>query len=136
MAISRADLPHSATEHPDNANLLLALTDLQDVSDYAREEGFPIPSDAAIDSAERLLRDIHAITPLHLEVYPTPDGEIAVHVPNGRGRSVMLLCGSDGGALCMANLESGHRRKRYATADALPDKFLRRAFVDLESERG
>lgn len=136
MAISRADLPHSATEHPDNANLLLALTDLQEMSDYACEEDFPIPSDAAIDNAERLLHDIHAITPLHLEVYPTPDGEIAIHVPNGRGRSVMLLCDSDGGALCLANLESGHRRKSYATADALPDKFLRQALMDLESERG
>ena len=136
MAISRADLPHSATEHSDNSTLLVALTDLREVSDYAREEDFPMPSNTAIDNAEHLLKEIHAITPMHIEVYPTPDGEIAVHVPNGRGRSVMLLCGSDGGALCLANLESGHRRKSYATADALPDDFLRQALGDLESERG
>ena len=134
MAISRADLSHSAIEHPDNDNLLGALTDLQEVSDYACEEGFPLPSDAAIDNAERLLRDVHKITPLYLEVYPTQDGEIAIHAPNGRGRSVMVLCASDGSALCLANLENGHRRKNYPNAATLPDKFLRRAFMDLESE--
>lgn len=132
MAISRADLPKSATE----ATLSDALADLQDAAEYAHEEGFPIPSKSAIDNAERLLREIHKVSSLHLEVYPTPDGEIAIHVPNGRGRSVVLLCGSGGGVLCIANLESGHRRKSYSKAGALPDKFLRQALIDLESERG
>ena len=111
------------------------MTDLLESADYAREEGFPIPSKSAIDNAERLLKDMHKISTLHPEVYPTPDGEIAVHVPNGRGRSVVLLCGSDGDVLCMANLENGHRRKSYPTTDTLPDKFLRQALTDLESER-
>ena len=131
MALSRADLPQSATE----AALCDALADLREAAEYAEEEGFPIPSKSTITNAERLLREIHKISGLHLEVYPTPDGEIAVHVPNGRGRSVILLCNSDGGALCLANLESGHRRKNYPTTDTLPDKFLRQAFMDLESEQ-
>lgn len=132
MAISRAG-SHQAESG--DSTLSLALTDLQDAADYAEEEGFPIPSKSAIDNAGRLLREIGKISTLHLEVYPTPDGEIAVHVPNGRGRSVVLLCDSSGGALCLANLEGGHRRKSYLTVDALPDKFLRRAFMDLESEQ-
>lgn len=134
MTVSRADLPHSATEYPDD-NLSIALTDLQEAADYAREEGFPIPSNSAIDNAKRLLHDIRKISLLHLEVYPTPDGEIAVHVPNGCGRSILVLCGSDGSALCLANLESGHRRKNYPAADVLPDKFLRQVLAGLESER-
>ena len=136
MTISRADLTQSATEPSDAFVLSGALADLQDVADYAHDEGFPIPSKSAFNSAGRLLREIHKISALHLEVYPTPDGEIAIHVPNGRGRSVLLLCDSAGGALCLANLESGHRRKSYTTADALPDKFMRQAFMDLESEQG
>lgn len=132
MAISRADWHHSESG---NSELSVALTDLQDAADYAEEEGFPIPSKSAIDNADRLLKELHKITTLHLEVYPTPDGEIAVHVPNGRCRSVVLLCDSAGGALCLANLESEHRRKSYPTTDMLPDKFLRQAFMDLESEQ-
>ena len=127
MAISRADLPQSAKE----SALCDALADLREAAEYAEEEDFPIPSKSAIVNAELLLREIHKISALHLEVYPTLDGEIAVHVPNGRGRSVLLLCDSVGGALCLANLESEHRRKSYPTADTLPDKFLRQALVDV-----
>ena len=108
-----------------------AFADLQDVVEYACEEGFPIPSKSAINNAERLLREIHSISSLHLEVYPTPDGEIAIHTPNSHGRSVLLLCDSAGGALCLANLESEHHRKSYPTVDALPDKFLRQALTDV-----
>ena len=130
MAISRADLPQSATEGTDESELSVALADLREATAYAEEEGFPIPSKSAINNADRLLIEIHKISPLHLEVYPTPDGEIAIHIPNGRGRSVVVLCDSDGGALCMANLNGGHRRKKYPTSDALPDKFLRQALID------
>ena len=136
MTISRANFSQSAANDPNEQRLSIAMADLQEAADYARDEGFAIPTSAAFDNAGRLLSEIHKISSLHLEVYPTPDGEIAVHVPNRKGRSVVLLCGSDGDALCLANLESGHRRKKYPSADTLPDKFLRQAFMDLESEQG
>ncbi len=135
MTTSRADFSQSASDEPNDQGFSIALADLQEAADYAREEGFPIPSKSSIDNARHLLNEIHKISTLHLEVYPTPDGEIAIHSPNGHGRSVLLLCSSDGGTLCLANLESGHRRKSYPTTDALPDKFLRQAFTDLESEQ-
>ena len=135
MATSQQDLRQSASETPTDTELCGALADLQETAEYAREEGFPIPSNLAIDNAERLLKEMYKISPLHLEVYPTPDGEVAIHVPNGRGRSVVLLCGSDGSVLCMANLDSGHRRQSYPRASELPDKFLRQVITDLESER-
>ena len=134
MAISRQELQQSQVEAPVDSDLRDALNDLHEVADYAREEGFPVPSKSAISNAGRLLKETHKISALHLEVYPTPDGEIAVHVPNGRGRSVVLLCDSDGGVLCMANLDSGHHRKGYLVADTLPDRFLREVLMELEGK--
>lgn len=77
---------------------------------------------------------MYEISPWRFEVYPTPDGEIAIDAPNGQGSSVILLCDSDGGALCMAHLNGNHRSQRYSTADALPDDFLREALTDLKRE--
>lgn len=109
-----------------------ALSDLEAAAEYAAEENFPVPSKIAIDNAERLIRAIQDVSRLRIEVYPTPDGEIALDIPNGRAQSAALLCESGGGALCLANLASGHRSKRYPNADALPDKFLREVFAELE----
>ena len=109
-----------------------ALRDLEEVKIEAHEEGFPLPSDIALANAGRLLRAMYAIAPRRFEVYPTPDGEIAIDAPSGRGRSVLLLCASDGGALCLVNMNGNHRRARYSTANTLPDGFLREALTDLE----
>lgn len=111
--------------------LSLALDDLEDSVTEAREEGFHIPSTAAVDNAKRLVKAMYDFSPRQFEVYPTPDGEIAIDAPNGRGSSVILLCDSDGGALCMAHLNGSHRSKRYLTTDALPDDFLREVLTEL-----
>ena len=111
--------------------LSLALGDLRELVPEAREEGFPIPSTAAVGSAERLVKAMYEVSPRRFEVYPTPDGEVAIDAPNGRGSSVILLCDSDGGALCMAHLDGSHRSRRYSTTDALPDDFLREALTEL-----
>lgn len=78
-----------------------ALHDLREANDEARDEGFPQPSKIALENAERLLREMYGISPRRFEVYPTPDGEIVIDAPNGQGRSVILLCDSEGGALCL-----------------------------------
>ena len=112
-----------------------ALADLREASYEAREEGFPTPSALALSSAERLLKAMHDISPQRFEVYPTPDGEIAIDAPNGNGQSVLLICKPDGGALCMANLRGGHTHRSYSNADALPDDFLRKSLAALESKK-
>ncbi len=109
-----------------------ALRDLEEVKIEAREEGFPPPADIALANAGRLLKDLYAIAPRRFEAYPTPDGEIAIDAPDGRGRSVLLFCASDGGALCLVNMNGDHRRARYSTADKLPDGFLRSALAGLK----
>lgn len=111
-----------------------ALSDLEEVNVEAREEGFPLPSDVALTNAERLLEDMYKVFPRRFEVYPTPDGEVAISAPGGRRKSVLLLCASDGGALCLVNLNGEHRRARYSTVNKLPDGFLREALADLEGQ--
>ena len=107
-----------------------ALRDLDEARDEAREEGFPTPSDTALGDARRLLYAMHRMRPRHFEVYPMPDGEIAIDVPGDGGHSVILLCEPDGGALCLVNMNGGHRRARYFDTDLLPDCFVREALVE------
>ena len=109
-----------------------ALRDLREASDEASEEGFPQPSDIALENAERLLGEVYGIFPRRFEVYPTPDGEIAIDAPDGQERSVILLCDSEGGTLCLVNLNGHHRRARYSTTETLPDGFVHEALDDLE----
>ena len=116
----------------DIAELNDALRDLREARDEAREEGLPQPSDTALGNAERLLREMYGNSPRRFEVYPTPDGEIAIDAPDGQGRSVILLCDSEGGALCMVNLNGHHRRARYSTTETLPDGFVYEALVELK----
>ena len=108
-----------------------ALRDLREARDEAREEGFPQPSEFALENAERLLQEMYGISPRRFEVYPTPDGEIAIDAPDGQGRSVILLCDSEGGALCLVNLNGHHRRARYSTTETLPDGFVHEALAEL-----
>lgn len=65
-------------------------------------------------------------------MYPTSDGEMAIDARGGPGRSVLLLCDSDGGALCMANMKGAHRRARYSDTDRLPDGFVKEALDELK----
>ena len=118
----------------DDGELVDAMRDLRDAGEEAREEGFPAPSDLAMANAERLLREMYEISPRRFEVYPTPDGEIAIDAPDGNGQSALLLCESSGGALCLANLRDGHVQSSYANADMLPDEFLRKVLAALETQ--
>ena len=118
----------------DDGELVDAMRDLRDAGEEAREEGFPAPSDLAMANAERLLRAMYQISPRRFEVYPTPDGEIAIDAPDGNGQSVLLLCESNGGALCLANLRDGHLQNSYTDADMLPDEFLRKVLAALETQ--
>jgi len=143
LAARRADAvavgrPGELTAEPNAADdesqdpLRAALSDLDEAVTDAKEEGFPRPNDDAIQSARRLLTQMFAIAPQRFEVYPTADGEIALDLPHERG-SVILLCDSRGGALCLVNANGVQRRARYSTATSLPDGFVREALIELGS---
>ena len=113
-----------------------ALADLADASEEAREDGLPIPSQDLLASAEQLLRKLYPVWPHRFEVYPMPDGEIAIDAPNRRGSSVLILCEPTGEVLCMVNNEGKHQRKRYTSPDDAPDVFLSEALASLFKETG
>ena len=112
-----------------------ALHDLNQAKEEAREDGFPAPSEKTLRNARRLLHAMYRISPRRFEVYPTPDGEIAIDAPGGPGRSVLLLFDSDDGALCLVNMNGAHRRARYSDTRGLPDGFVREALAELEQQR-
>ena len=112
-------------------DLELALADLQEIVDEAREEGFPLPSSKALKSASCLLRKMYEMFPQRFEVYPTQDGDITLGAYGDPKESVLLLCEPEGGAVCSAYIRGNYRQKRYATTDALPDEFLVDALCDL-----
>ena len=122
-----------STDFSRDVELTEALYDLRNASDEAREEGFPVPTNTALQNSEILLKEMYWISPRRFEVYPTPDGEIAIDAPGGPGRSVLLLCGSEGGALCLVNMSGDHRRARYSSTEALPDGFVREALTELDN---
>lgn len=102
------------------------------VTEDAREENHQLPSELAFQNARRLLPKMYEISPRYFDIYSMPDGEIAIDAPGGHGRSVILLCEPDGGALCLVTLGDEHRRARYSTARNLPDGFVREALAELE----
>ena len=127
-------LEHSSKDaKEDDLPALLAntLRDLDELNDEAVEEGIEPPAESTITNANRLLRVIYDILPRQYLVEFLPEGIIAITVPGGFQRSVMLLCESDSGALCSVNMSGKHRRKRYAHADQLPDRFLSEALSEL-----
>ena len=111
--------------------LLEPMVDLEGIRTTARGDNCQVPSELAIENAKRIVPLMYHIWPHRFAVYPMPDGEIAVDASGGYGRSVILLCESDGGALCLVTLDGEHRRARYSTIRSLPDEFLREALRGL-----
>lgn len=119
-----------------NQNSVLSdvLRDLSEVAVEAQEEGIQIPSDATLTNAHRLLLAMYRISPQRFEIYSTLDGEIAIDASNGFGCSVILLCDSEGGALCLVNVNGRHRRARYSDMTLLPDGFVQEALEELAQQ--
>ena len=109
-----------------------ALKDLQDARLEAEEEGFPRPSDEALNNAERVLLQLHDTWACRYEVYPMPDGEIAIHVRSGPRKSVALLFEPEGQVLCLVSLGTSWRRARYSNSATLPDAFVIEALKELK----
>ncbi len=106
------------------------MRELEEAAEEAKDLGYPSPSDLAVSNAKLLLRKMYQIVPRRFEVYPTPDAEIAIDAP-GDGGSLVMLCDSNGGVLCMANLPNEHHTRSYTTTDALPDGFVTEALAAL-----
>ena len=117
------------------ASLADALADLRDAREEAAEEEFTAPSDLVLENAERLLRAMHEILPCRYEVYPTPDGEIAIDAPTSPRTAVIAMCEPDGNALCFVHTEQDKRYRRFPIAE-LPNDFLRQGLMRLGNKSG
>jgi len=115
--------------------LAQALEELDQVVDEARSEGFEIPGRNAMDNADCIIKRIYDDLPHPLQVYPMPDGEVAIDVTSGDGSSVLILCRSDGSTLCFVNINGNQRRAHYSSSDALPDGFMHEALEELQQEK-
>ena len=108
-----------------------ALADLELEPEEAQEDGFPIPIQDLLASAEHLLRKLYTVWPHRFEVYPMPDGEIAIDARNDRGAAVLVLCEPGGEVLCLVHTHGEQQSKRYPSTNALPDDFLTEALRSL-----
>ena len=112
--------------------LTQALEVLDQVVDEARSEGYETPNSIAIVHARRIVKRLYDNLVYPIQVYPMPDGEVAVDVTNGDGSSVLILCCSDGDTLCFVNIDGNQRRAHYFNSDALPDGFMQAALEELQ----
>ena len=113
-----------------------ALADLAEAGEEAREDGFPVPDQELLDRSEKLLRKLYAVWPHRFEVYPNPDGEIAIDARNDRGWAVLILCEPAGEVLCLEHVNGEQRSHRHPSVDNLPDESLTKALSSLEHAPG
>lgn len=109
-----------------------ALNDLGEACSEARDEGLPAPSDAAVSNARWLLHYMYELLPWRFEVYPTPDGEIAIDVPGDPNHSVLILCDSDGGAQYFGYFDGKQHFAEHSDAHSIVGKHLRVALAAME----
>ena len=93
-----------------------ALTDLNEIVVESEEKGFEVPSESACQLAEQLLRTMYAISPRRFEIYPMPNGEIAIDGHDSQRRRIIVFCGASGGIRCLTNADG----KRDSYSDSSP----------------
>lgn len=111
-----------------------ALQELSEAPADAEADGLELPSAAAFANARRLLEAMYRISPRRYTVYPTSDAYIAIDARGVNDGIVVVMCGSDGGVLCLATIDQESRRARYASARRLPDGFIREALHELREK--
>ena len=140
LQVAREQIQESVNDtrgesEPDYTELRGTLEELQDVRQEAIEEEEQMPSHAAFTNAERMIRVMYEMVSHSYMVELFPEGAIAITVPGGFRRSVMVVCESDGSVQCSVNVNGEGRSARYTQPNTLPDGFLRAALNDLETEQ-
>ena len=92
------------------------LRDLHEVPNEADEEGYPVPPKEILQLAERLGHKILPFCKRKCEVYPTPDGEVALDVSSER-RSLIIIIEPSATVLCLVNIDGKKRWKRFGSID-------------------
>ena len=108
---------------------------LAEVDDEIAEDGLPEVAPSARQEAARIIVAL-ARHPRAPTVYPTQDGEIAIHFRSpDRPSSVVILLNRHGGGECYAYTGGRSRRAHYDVASDLPDSFVMEQLRVLMPER-
>ena len=124
MSIGAPALPFRRSRGPMSAWLADARRALAEVDDEIAEDGLPEVAPSARQEAERIIVAL-ARHPWAPTVYPTQDGEIAIHFRSpDRPSSVVILLDGHGRGECYAYTGGRSRRAHYDVASDLPDSFV------------
>ena len=104
--------------------LVDAVKELSELDEEIADEGYPGISSTTKAAAKRILGKLenHPAAPT---VYPTQDGEIAIHFKSpGASNTVLILLGDDEQADCYSYTGGRSRRAHYDSSSELPDEFV------------
>ena len=119
----------------ESAWLADALAALTRIDDEIAEDNLPAVNTATKAEAERLIRAL-AHHPCDPSVYPTQDGEIAIHFKSSsRPDSVVILLNNGGQAECYAYTGGRSRRAHYDVSSDFSIGFLEDQLRALAPER-
>ena len=90
----------------------------------ARDKGFPAPAKQAVANAAILLDRMYDMSPRRFEIYPTPDAEIAIDVPIGYARSVIVLCCLNGTITCLITIDGKRNDRSYTSIEEVKYEFI------------
>lgn len=124
------DVPLPPVKSPD---LDEALSDLDSIHKFAREDDLPEPSKDALENARALLPKMYNILPGRYHVSPTERRGVAIDAPARSGGAVVLECAPLNRVYCFVTVDGNRRRAKYYQTDRLPDEFITRALRDLAS---
>ena len=107
--------------------LVEALAALKKIDEEVAEESLPTIDEDTKDGAARIIKALAAKQPIPPTVYPTQDGEIAIHFraadPDPPG-SVVVLLSNGGQAECYAHTKGKNESGHYDDFSVLPDGFI------------
>ena len=97
----------------DSGWLARALTQLKQIDEEAAEECYPPVNDKAKMRSKHLLFATSGC-PIEPAVYPSMDGEIAIHFKSPvAAAALLILVNNEGGAGCYSSMHGESRRRRY-----------------------
>lgn len=124
MSVGAPAVAFQRSPRPRFAWLADARRALAEVDDEIAEDGLPEVAPSARQEAERIIVAL-AQHPWAPTVYPTQDGEIAIHFRSpDRPSSVVILLDGHGRGECYAYTGGRSRRAHYDVASDLPDSFV------------
>ena len=125
--------------HNSSADSLVAesFKEFEQIDEEAAEMEVPPPGEGVKKTARRILAALAREFPRYYLVSPGDNRDVTIQASAGmgKGRGVLIVCDGDGVA-CFVTMNGKNSRRRYDTKAAknLPNKFIRTAIRNLESE--